>query len=267
MLRINIIGAGRVGRTLLHLLGSQVQHVSSATHASAQKAVWETGHGMAVAPDRMAPADLWCLTVPDAQITHAADALAGRDVPPSVAVHWSGFHTANIMAPLRKKGWRLASAHPNLSFADPHAAAASFAGTPCGLEGDSDALEVIDQVLVGLHAKTFRIPAEKKPLYHAAAVFSNNFATVLQAVAREAWQAAEVPDQIAAQLNASLLTATAENVNALGPQAALTGPAARGDSAVVAAEAKAVTGWRPQAGQLYTELSDMAHRLKTTGST
>ena len=143
---------------------------------------------------------------------------------------------------------------------------AAFAGTPCGVEGDAMAVDLIEQVLASIGAATFRIPADKKPLYHAAAVFSNNFATVLQAIAREAWQDAGVPDEIAEKLNASLLTATVENVTALGPQAALTGPAARGDTDVLRAQAQAVTAWNPQAGHLYDTFSEMARRLKETGS-
>ena len=266
MATVNIIGAGRVGRTFLRLLGPQVQDIASATLASAETAVHETGQGHATDLTQMRPADLWLLTVPDTQIASAAEALARMNVKPAIAVHCSGFHTAEMMSPLREKGWNLASAHPNLSFADPETAATRFPGTPCGIEGDPPAVEAVEALLTRLGAIPFRMASDQKALYHAAAVFSNNFATVLQAVARAAWKEAGVPDEIAARLNASLLNATAENVIRHGPAAALTGPAARGDVAVVEAQGAKVAEWNAEAGHLYRALSAMAARLKATGA-
>ncbi len=264
---VNIIGAGRVGRTFLRLLGPRVVNVASATRTSAEAAVAETGHGHVADLGEMAPADIWFLTVPDTKIAEAAKALARTAAPPAIAVHCSGFHTGEVMAPLRAKGWHLASAHPNLSFADPDSAAARFSGTPCGIEGDPEATAAVEALLTDLGALCFPIASDQKALYHAAAVFSNNFATVLQAIAREAWAEAGVPDDIARQLNASLLNATAENVARHGPAEALTGPAARGDEAVVARQGDEVTAWHPAAGALYRDLSAMAARLKRTGRT
>ena len=169
------------------------------------------------------------------------------------------------MDDLRRTGWVLASAHPNLSFADPETAAAAFPGTPCGIEGDQEAVAAIEALLMQFGGRPFRIASEHKALYHAAAVFSNNFATVLQAIARTAWKDAGVPDEIAAQLNASLLRATCDNVIASGPRDALTGPAARGDVDVVQAQGEVVTDWNAAAGRLYRDLSIMAARLKSTG--
>lgn len=96
-------------------------------------------------------------------------------------------------------------------------------------------------------------------------MFSNNFATVLQAVAREAWAEAGVPEAMADRLCNSLLANTAESVARLGPGAALTGPAARGDSAVLRQQQAALERWQPEAAQIYGAMSTLARRLKTTG--
>lgn len=267
MKTVNIIGAGRVGRSFLRLLGPRVRDIASASRTSAEAAVLETGHGHAADPADMSPADIWLLAVPDTRIADAAKALAETEAPPAIAIHFSGFHTADIMDPLRARGWHIASAHPNFSFADPESAAAGFPGTPCGLEGDDPAIAAIEALLIELGAHPFRIASGKKALYHAAAVFSNNFATVLQAIAREAWQDAGVPDAIAADINAALLRATVENVVRLGPVDALTGPAARKDRDVVQAQRGRVADWHPAAGEVYALLSAMAEALKSTGKT
>jgi predicted short-subunit dehydrogenase-like oxidoreductase (DUF2520 family) len=276
-LTVNLIGAGRVGQTLLGLLSKApdciVQDVVSNSYASAENAVRFAGAGRAVRDcAELRPADLWILAVPDTQIAVVADRLAdvlsksdsGQPVP--VAFHCSGFFAAEQLASLRKLGWHLASVHPVLTFATPELAIRQFNGVHCGVEGDAAALEVINPLLEYLGAKPFSIRSESKSLYHAAAVISNNFTVVLQAIAREAWAEAGVPKEIAEQLNDSMLRATYENVSAEGPQRALTGPAARGDEYVVKKQGEDVTNWSPEIGTIYKELSVLARRLKSRGA-
>ena len=219
----------------------------------------------------MSPADLWILTVPDTAIATVAGDLAAvaprRAVALTapVALHCSGFHPAEAMAPLRGPGWQLASAHPVLSFADPATAMGQFPGTFCGLEGDAAALAAVEPLMQSIGARTFPIRSEAKSLYHAAAVISNNFTVVLQAVAQGAWDRAGVPEDVARALNAHLLRATVETLSAQEPAAALTGPAARGDMDVVARQGGDVADWNALAGRVYRDLSRLAVRLKAEG--
>lgn len=270
---VNLIGAGRVGQTLLGLLkslpGYSIQDVLSRRQISAQGAVEFAGAGRAVETyAELRSADLWILAVPDSQISEAANEIAMvlkdhevGDMPP-VAFHCSGFFPADQMAPLGRLGWRLASVHPVLTFSDPATAILQFHGIFCGIEGDDAALVFVEPLLREMGAIPFHIKAENKSLYHAAAVISNNFTVVLQALAREAWTASGVPDEIAKQLNNTLLKATYENVEAHGPVGALTGPAARGDDDVVRQQGRDVARWNPAAGALYKELSLLAKKMK-----
>lgn len=275
---VNLIGAGAVGQTFLSLLtdikGCEVQDVLSARYASAQRVVRQVGAGRAVPQlSDLQPADLWIIAVPDTQISTVASDLADAfsEIPSTepcpIAFHCSGFFPAEEMAPLRQLNWQLASVHPVLSFADPEKAKAQFSGALCGLEGDADAIAFLQPLLERLGVECFSIRSEGKSLYHAAAVISNNFTVVLQAIAREAWAEAGVADDVISLLNAKLLDSTAENVSALGPQKALTGPAARGDQKVVVSQGDDVARWHPDAGQIYRVLSDLAGALKKDGST
>lgn len=275
---VNLVGAGRVGRTFLRLLAErkdiEIGCVASSTQASASSAVAEVGTGRAVASiSEMAPADVWFLTVPDSRIAEVAEKISQaiklnikKGIYP-VAIHCSGYHAASVMMPLAALGWRLVSAHPMLSFADPEVSAERFPGTWCGVEGDESGVAEVEALLEKLKARPFRVSSEGKVLYHAAAVFTNNFTTVLQAIALEAWEAAGVPEEAARELNATLLKSTHENIERLGPAEALTGPAARGDADVVREQGRIVSEWDADAGQLYEILSQMAARLKATGRT
>ena len=58
----------------------------------------------------------------------------------------------------------------------------------------------------------------------------------------------------------------AANLQALGSQAALTGPAARGDTAVVQAQTTALTAHDATLGEAYAALSILAARLAQHGT-
>ena len=58
-----------------------------------------------------------------------------------------------------------------------------------------------------------------------------------------------------------------DNVLAMGPAQALTGPAARGDTAVVQAQGEVVKRWNAPAGEVYKTLSELAAQLKKDGKT
>jgi len=275
---LNIVGCGRVGQTLgrlLHGSGALVlQDLKGSDLKSAERAAAFMGAGKPAARlDDMRPADIWLLTVPDTQIGPVAAALAAspaaRSCKPGrtpVAFHCSGCLSAEEMAALRTHEFGLASAHPVFSFADPAAAVGTFQSTPFGLEGDEAALQCLRPVLEAIGGACFTIRTTDKPLYHAAAVFSNNFTVVLQAIAREAWAVAGVPGELASTIQQALLRSTLDSVGRLGPHA-ITGPAARGDFEVVRAQGTEVFRWHPEAGALYQQLSRLAHRLATLKST
>ncbi|TXT38082.1 MAG: hypothetical protein FD135_3173 [Comamonadaceae bacterium] len=267
MQSINIMGGGRVGQTLGRLLtqstGYRVQAVLTRQASSAQAAVDFIGAGQAHTELQTMPAaDLWMLAVPDGQIAPMAAALAELDgLPPGLAFHCSGALCASELQALRDKGWQVASAHCLLSFAQPATALGQFAGTPCALEGDAQALPVLRTLFTQLGAACFELASADKLLYHAGAVFATNFLPVLQDLAERLWQHANMPPELARQMRATLLTNAVNNIVQLGPQAALTGPAARGDRTLVAQQAQAVTDWDAQAGAAYKALSELAQQL------
>ena len=287
---LNLVGAGRVGQTLARLWQQQgsfaIQDVRTTSIASAQSACAFIGGGTAVDTlQAMRPADVWMLAVPDSQVATAAQALADAVaqsapvplvqpdnaslVPDAAAAgpvvfHCSGALDAGHLAPLAALGWHTASAHCILSFAQAARAVAQFAGTPCALEGDVGACNTLRPAFTAIGAQCFDLDSRHKLLYHAAAVFATNFLPVLQTVAEDAWLATGVPAPLIPGLRASLLANAVDNITALGPAAALTGPAARGDTAAIARQALAVSAWDAQAGAAYEALSALALRIAAT---
>lgn len=281
---LNVIGAGRVGKVLARLWHLQgvfsIQDVLTTSMFSAQAACAFIGEGRAVdTVGAIRPANVWMMAVPDAALGDCARILAGAapqaqsatqpiarstgaddpDVP--TVFHCSGAQASSVLQPLAALGWHTASAHCILSFASPQAALQQFPGTPCALESIGNTCDDLRVAFEAIGARCFGISGQDKLLYHAAAVFATNFLPVLQATAEDLWRSTGMPADLIPHLRETLLRNAVTNITTLGPQAALTGPSARGDTAAIARQGAAVSEWDAQTGAAYDALSRLALRL------
>lgn len=276
---VNFVGCGRLGQVLGRLWTDaglvQIQDVHTRSKASAQAAVTQMGAGQPQADlALMQPADIWCFAVTDGQIatmakrlaelTQAPSVVPGMAAQPPIAVHFSGALASAELAPLTALGWGTASCHPILSFAQFDRAVGQFAGTFCALQGDSPAVGQINRWMTALGGQCFEVEESQKLLYHAAAVFSSNFLPVLQHTAQQLWLASGVPPKVVERLWPQMLKNVADNVLALGPAAALTGPAARGDVALIHRQQQALLAWDSTTAQAYDALSQLAMALSSS---
>jgi predicted short-subunit dehydrogenase-like oxidoreductase (DUF2520 family) len=257
---LNLVGAGHVGRALGRLFAAggafTVQDVLTRKAASAREAVDFIGAGQACTTlVQMRPARVWMLAVGDDAIVPACEALAARgQLAGAVVFHCSGAKASGELQAARAAGAHVASVHPVRSFADPQAVAADFAGTFCGIEGDAQALALLEPAFAAIGARLVRIDPAAKTVYHAAAVFASNYLVTVVDAALRAYEAAGVPAEVARELARPLATEALANVFRLGPEAALSGPVARGDFATVARQQEAVTRWDAATGRLYEAL-------------
>jgi predicted short-subunit dehydrogenase-like oxidoreductase (DUF2520 family) len=267
---LNIIGAGHVGRVLGRLFAASgsfvVQDVLTRSMPSALDAAGFIGAGRAVGRiTDLRRADAYMLAVNDDQIAAVCAALAASgSLGGALVFHCSGAKSSAELAAAARGGAFTASVHPIRSFADPAQVARDFAGTWCGVEGDARALERLDAALAAIGAQAVAIDAAAKTVYHAASVFASNYLVTVLDAALRAYQAAGIPEQVARELARPLASETLANVFRLGPEAALSGPIARGDLATVARQQAAVERWDAPTGQLYRALVDatsgLAHR-------
>jgi len=264
-LTFNLLGAGRLGRSLGRLIATDreavLQDVLTTRADSAVSAVAFIGAGRAVHDlAALRPAGLWLLTPPDAAIAPLATALAGTGLLRSgdVVCHCSGALPSSLLAPLRAAGAAVASVHPLKSFADPAAAAASFAGTWCTAEGDAEALQCLQPLFERLGARVARMDAAGKTLYHAAAVLMCNDLVALMEAGLRSAEAAGLAREAALAMFGPLVRETLDNVFRIGSVRALTGPVARGDAAVVARQHEALQALDPRLAEAYRALAAVA---------
>jgi predicted short-subunit dehydrogenase-like oxidoreductase (DUF2520 family) len=234
-MRIAIYGPGRLGGTLAQLL-PKVGH---------EVVIWRRGEAH---PD----ADLRWLTGRDESIAQVAQALP----PGAMVLHASGAKDLEVLSPHLERG----SLHPIQSFPGVGRAIPKIQGTPAAIAGTPSAPPAARQIAEDLGFSPFEVPGDRRA-YHAAAVMAGNFATVLLACASEALAHAGVSPDLAPGLLAPLALASIQQAASTSPAQALTGPFARGDSAVVQAHLAVLTESLPHLLPAYQALAERAQRL------
>ena len=265
---MSIVGTGRVATALGRVLAGSaliaLRDVLGRRAASARAAVEFIGAGAAVAGwADLRAADVFLLAVPDDQIGACCMQLVATGVvhAGTVVFHCSGALGAAVLAEARVAGAAVASLHPVRSFGDPAGVARDFAGTFCGIEGDVQATVALREIFEAIGARVIPIDAANKTLYHAAAVFASNYVVTLIDVAMQTYSQAGVAPALALEMIAPLLRENVENAFRLGPETALTGPVARGDTGTVMRQQAALAGWNPDHAALYARLAETTAAL------
>ena len=264
---LNIIGCGRLARTLAYLWHAEqcvdIGDVLTTNIGSAQLAVRFMGAGNPASQIQyMKPADITLIGTSDDQVKVVAKQLAKQAIRAgSVFFHCSGSQSSAILNPLKQRGAKVASIHPVKSFADPELAVTSFAGTYCGVEGDQVALDVLEPLFTKIGGITFPIDADQKVHYHAASVMACNYLVALQEISLQSFEKAGVERSLAMNILQPLVEGTVDNIFTLGTTEALTGPIARSDTNVVKQHIEALQNWRADYASIYRLLGQTSLAL------
>jgi predicted short-subunit dehydrogenase-like oxidoreductase (DUF2520 family) len=174
-------------------------------------------------------ADVVIVATPDAAIAEAAATLAPASRAGALVVHLSGAATLHELdgVVLARSDVEVGSLHPLQSLpAAAELGAERLAGSWCAIDGSPR----VEKLALTLCMRPFRVDASDRVRYHAAAcVASNHLVALLGQVERLAAHAGVPLDAFL-----PLIRGTVDNVEELGPAAALTGPVARGDLETVA---------------------------------
>lgn len=165
-----------------------------------------------------AGADAVVIATPDDVIAAVA-----AEMPPTdaVVVHLSGSRGLAELGGHRAVG----ALHPLVALPDPDLGAERLRGAWFATAGDP----LVERIVAALHGRSFTIADEDRAAYHAAAVIASNHLVALLGQAERVTAIAGVPFDALLDLAEGSLA----NVRELGPAAALTGPASRGDEATI----------------------------------
>lgn len=234
MTRVRIIGPGRAGASLHRAL--------TTAHWTVEPLLGRDDDVTAAA----AGVDLLVIATPDAAIAEVASRV--RPEPATVVAHLSG---SAALAPLSGHQ-RVAVLHPLVALPDPERGAERLIGAWFGLSAVGDPL--VEEVVGELHGRIVRVAEDHWARYHAAAVIASNHLVALLGQVERVAASIDVP------LDAYLALARGalDDVVALGPAAALTGPVRRGDHATVERHLQALPDDERSA---YRALAEEAGRL------
>lgn len=236
---IGIVGAGAVGTALgvaFERAGWAVTAVASRDADRRERFRHLVGGGVHAYPDPtplLDEVELVFLTVPDDAIARVAASIhlySGQAV-----VHTSGLLGPDVLAPARAAGTQAGTFHPLVAFADTERAVAALHGATVALEGDDQLVAHLAVLAEGIGATPVRLAPGTKAAYHAAAVLAaGGLVALLDAIA-ELGRVAGLDEAGALDVYLPLARQTLDNARALGVQAALTGPATRGDAGTLRA--------------------------------
>jgi predicted short-subunit dehydrogenase-like oxidoreductase (DUF2520 family) len=201
----------------------------------------------------VAEADVVVIATPDAAIGAAAALVAPVVRADALVLHLSGARGLDALDALAAVGCRLGALHPLQSLPSAEIGVTRLAGAYAAVAGDPEVADLARSI--GM--RPFAVADDARAAYHAAACIVSNHLVALMA---QADACTEVPLEVFLPL----VRATVENVAVLGPDDALTGPAARGDAATVAAHLTAIP---EDERELYRAAARRAARIAATGST
>ena len=234
---VAIVGAGRLGSALAAALNAAGVHVAGP-----------------LGREETAQADVALICVPDGEIGRASAAVR-------TSVRFVGHTSGATPIAALDCGTAAFGLHPLQTFAGGEGPAA-FDGVGCAIAGASpDALAAARELAERLGMRPLKISDADRAAYHAAASVASNFLVTLQHAAEQLAAGAGLEPHEARTLLAPLVRSTVENWAARGPEAALTGPVARGDHATVERQRDAVDAVAPHLLPLFDELVEQTRTL------
>ena len=227
MLRVGVVGAGRVGSALAAALGRaghEIVAVSAVSDTSVRR-VRRNLPGVAIRPppEVVAAADLVLLTVPDDVLPGLVTGLAatGAALEGRLVAHASGRHGLAVLEPAVRAGALPLALHPVMTFTGRPDDIDRLAGISFGVTAPDSLRLAAEALVVEMGGEPVFIAEERRGLYHAALAGAANHLVTLVVQASDLLREAGVSEP--ARMLGPLLEAALDNALELG-DAALTGP-------------------------------------------
>jgi predicted short-subunit dehydrogenase-like oxidoreductase (DUF2520 family) len=271
--KVAVIGTGRVGTAMAHLLsgkGYDVAAVCDLSLEAREKAAALSGaRAFEDAGAAAGLADVIIFTTTDDAIestcNRLATAPAGSDPGGALSgkkvVHMSGALGLDPLSAASRAGADVLAIHPIQTFADIEGAERSLPGSTFGVTCEPGLEDWARGFVATLGGRVIIVKDADKVLYHAAAAVACNLLAMVEYGAQVIMRGLGFPDEETSEAFAHLSAATVENVARLGPAAALTGPLARGDVGTLRSHMEALRASAPDLAEMYRAVSLWGLRL------
>lgn len=215
-----LVGPGRAGTTIVAALVARGWRVVAVAGRGPDAPSTRAAAARFEAPavelaDVARGADLVVVATPDAAIEAVAATLAPGIEPDALVLHLSGARGVDALAAVPA---RTGALHPLQTLPSAEAGIARLSGSWCAIAGDPQVRALAETI----ELRPIELDDADRAAYHAAACIASNHVVALL---RQVEQVAPVP----LEAFLPLVRAAVDNVAELGPEAAITGPVARGD--------------------------------------
>ncbi|HEY7342691.1 MAG TPA: Rossmann-like and DUF2520 domain-containing protein [Ktedonobacterales bacterium] len=258
---IGIIGSGAVGGTLARAIaaaGGTVVAVS-ARHLEHAEALSRhiPGCRAFTTPDEVAAVSrLVLLAVPDDAIIPVAGRVQWS--ASQCVVHLSGAMSARVLSAATEHGAAVAALHPLMTFTRALTDSSldeiqeRLRGCVWALETSDETLrETLHAIVIALGGRVAMLSENDRIPYHIAGVLASNYIVTLIGAAVALWESFGEDASLAREALMPLVRASVENLAAMPPSAALSGPIARGDLGTL----RAHLDWLASAAQTSPDIS------------
>jgi len=244
-LNLGVLGAGAVARILAERLQDTGVRVRLwARDAEAARLAAPEGVEVAQDLDALGGVQVVLVCVADRAIGEVAQRLADEGparVEGAVALHTSGYHGPEVLAPLEAAGWSVGVLHPLVSFPRGTRGPERLDGAWYSIEGTPEACSAGADLVRRLGGHVLPLARGQRAAYHAAATLAANGLVGVVDLALEALGEA-APRDDARRALAHLLRTVLQELEERETGPTLSGPIPRGDAAVVAGHLETLVG-------------------------
>lgn len=267
-MKIGFIGAGKVGISFgRYLVDNKIEVTGyfSKSSCSAIKAASYTGtKEFNTMEQLLLESEMVFITTPDDVVKSISEEISKKELRlKQIFVHMSGALASEELKAVKDKGCLTASLHPLQAFADIEKAVGSLKTTLFSLEGDLEALKVLEAVMESCGNEYVIIPSDKKELYHSAACVVSNYMVTLLDIGERLFEIAGIGKDMSKAGLLPLIYSSLENYRSLGAEEALTGPIARGDVKTIIKQMEAIQSYCPELEAFYSSMGRETLKLAT----
>lgn len=259
-IKIGILGLGRVGAVLARRFREKGcnLHVVWDISRDRIRAFHEDSENVVAASGRLfLKCGIVFVCVPDRQILPAVQAFLNKGWfnSATLVVHTGGMMGPEILADVSDRIAGCGAMHPYMSFPAEPENAMAFDGVGFGITASEDIAETLEKIVQRIGGIPVRIPAEKRTLYHLAAVISSNFSVFLEIVADDILRQTGLDRETAGLLVGRLMDSTRHNLTHTDALSALSGPVIRRDWDTIFRHIQALEENLPEFVSLYREIA------------
>jgi predicted short-subunit dehydrogenase-like oxidoreductase (DUF2520 family) len=257
-LTVGVVGTGRVGSVLGAALARAGHTVVAAYAVSAESRARAArllpGVPLKPADEVVRAAGLALIATPDDVLPDVVSGLAaaGAFSPGQLVVHVCGRYGLDVLEPATRQGAIALALHPVMTFAGAPEDLQRLTGSTFGVTADEMLRPIAEALVIDMDGEPVWVPADARPIYHAALVYAANNVVTLTTSAADVLLHAGIENP--ARLLGPLIGASLDNALRRGDQA-MTGPVSRGDAGTVQVHLDALRASAPELVAPYIALA------------